>query len=58
MSLAEEVGATIRVAIAEWQKTLRLMSLFVAMTGPLALVVLLIMLQWRCHVDSWPLVPL
>lgn len=58
MSLAEEVGVTIRVAIAEWQKTLRLMSLFVAMAGLLALVVLLVMLQCRCHADSWPLAPL
>ncbi|MGH3886222.1 MAG: hypothetical protein ACRDSZ_06580 [Pseudonocardiaceae bacterium] len=47
MSLAEEVGATIRAAIAEWQKTLRLISLFVAMTGPPALIMLLVMLQRR-----------
>jgi hypothetical protein len=47
MSLDEEVGVTIRTAITEWPKTLRLISLFVAMTGPLALVVLLVVLQRR-----------
>ncbi|MGH3883539.1 MAG: hypothetical protein ACRDRY_22740 [Pseudonocardiaceae bacterium] len=47
MSLAEEVGETIRAAIAEWPKTLRLISLFVAMTGPLAMIVLLVMVQRR-----------
>ncbi len=47
VSLAEEVGETIRAAIAEWPKTLRLISLFVAMTGPLAMIVLLVMVQRR-----------
>lgn len=49
VSLAEEAGATIRAAIAEWQKTLRLISLLVAMTGPLALLVLLVLLVLLQH---------
>lgn len=42
MSLAEEVGTTIRVAITEWPQTLRLISLLVAMSGPAALAALLV----------------
>lgn len=44
VSLAEEVGTTIRVAITEWPQTLRLISLLVASTGPAALFVLLVVL--------------
>jgi hypothetical protein len=42
MSLADEVGSTIRVAITEWPQTLRLISLLVAATGPAALLVVLL----------------
>ncbi|MGH4001211.1 MAG: hypothetical protein ACRDTJ_27560 [Pseudonocardiaceae bacterium] len=42
MSLAEEVGATIRVAITEWPQTLRLISLLAAATGPAVLLVMLL----------------
>ena len=41
VSLAKEVGTTIRVAITEWPQTLRLISLLAAATGPVALIVLL-----------------
>ena len=44
MSLAKEVGTTIRVAITEWPQTLRLISLLAAATGPAALIVLLAVL--------------
>ncbi|MGQ0777505.1 MAG: hypothetical protein ACT4NY_24360 [Pseudonocardiales bacterium] len=44
MSLVEEVGTTIRIAITEWPQTLRLISLLVAATGPAALLVLLVVL--------------
>ncbi|MGH3912008.1 MAG: hypothetical protein ACRDTC_01150, partial [Pseudonocardiaceae bacterium] len=44
VSLAEEVGTTVRVAITEWPQTLRLISLLVAATGPAALFVLLVVL--------------
>lgn len=44
MSLAKEVGTTIRVAITEWPQTLRLISLLAAATGPAALIVLLVVL--------------
>lgn len=44
VSLADEVGTTIRVAITEWQQTLRLISLLAAATGPAALIVLLVVL--------------
>jgi hypothetical protein len=44
VSLAKEVGTTIRVAITEWPQTLRLISLLAAMTGPLSLIVVLVIL--------------
>ncbi|MGH3943180.1 MAG: hypothetical protein ACRDTG_32065 [Pseudonocardiaceae bacterium] len=44
MSLAEEVGTTVRIAITEWPQTLRLISLLAAATGPAALLVLLAVL--------------
>jgi len=44
VSLAEEVGTTIRAAITEWPQTIRLVSLVVAATVPAALAVLLVML--------------
>lgn len=44
VSLAREVGTTIRVAITEWPQTLRLISLLAAASGPAALVVLLVLL--------------
>lgn len=44
MSLAKEVGTTIRVAITEWPQTLRLISLLAAATGPATLLLLLVML--------------
>ena len=44
MSLAKEVGTTIRIAITEWPQTLRLISLLAAATGPAALLVLLVVL--------------
>jgi hypothetical protein len=44
VSLAEEVGTTVRVAITEWPQTLRLISLLAAATGPAALLVLLVVL--------------
>jgi hypothetical protein len=44
VSLAREVGTTIRVAITEWPQTLRLISLLAAATGPAALIVLLVLL--------------
>jgi hypothetical protein len=43
VSLAEEVGTTMRVAITEWPQTLRLISLLAAATGPATLIVLLVM---------------
>jgi hypothetical protein len=54
VSLAKEAGATIRVAITEWPQTLRLISLLAAMTGPLALIVVLVILlrSWTCRVSS------
>jgi hypothetical protein len=39
-SVAEEAGATIRAAIKDWPQTLRLISLLVAATGPVALVLI------------------
>lgn len=42
MSLAEEVGTTIRAAITEWPQTLRLISLLAATSGPATLAVLLV----------------
>jgi hypothetical protein len=44
VSLAEEIGTTIRVAITEWPQTMRLISLLAAATGPAALLVLLVVL--------------
>jgi hypothetical protein len=44
VSLAKEVGTTIRIAITEWPQTLRLISLLAAATGPAALIVLLVVL--------------
>jgi hypothetical protein len=44
VSLTKEVGTTIRVAITEWSQTLRLISLLAAMTGPLSLTVVLVIL--------------
>jgi hypothetical protein len=44
VSLAEEVGTTIRFAITEWPQTLRLISLLAAATGPAALIILLVLL--------------
>jgi hypothetical protein len=44
VSLAKEVGTTIRVAITEWPQTLRLISLLTAATGPATLLVLLVVL--------------
>lgn len=44
MSLAREVGTTIRFAITEWPQTLRLISLLTAATVPAALLVLLVVL--------------
>jgi hypothetical protein len=44
VSLAKEVGTTIRVAITEWPQTLRLISLLAAATGPATLLLLLVML--------------
>jgi hypothetical protein len=44
VSLAEEVGTTIRVAITGWPQTLRLISLLAAAIGPAALLVLLVVL--------------
>jgi hypothetical protein len=44
VSLAKEVGTTIRVAITEWPQTLRLISLLAASSGPTALIVLLLVL--------------
>ncbi len=44
MSLSQEVGTTIRVAITEWPQTLRLISLLAAATGPAALFVVLVVL--------------
>lgn len=40
-SVAEEAGATIRVAIKDWPQTLRLISLLVVATGPIALVLII-----------------
>ena len=44
MSLAKEVGTTIRTAITEWPQTLRLASLLAAASGSTALIVLLLLL--------------
>jgi len=48
VSLAKEVGTTIRVAITEWPQTLRLISLLISLlaasSGPTALIVLLLVL--------------
>lgn len=44
MSLAKELGTTIRTAITEWPQTLRLASLLTAASGPTALIVLLLLL--------------
>lgn len=47
MSLAHEVGTTIRAAITEWPQTLRLISLLAAAAAPAALAVLLVVLLHR-----------
>ncbi|MBV9314124.1 MAG: hypothetical protein JO100_10385 [Pseudonocardia sp.] len=44
MSLAKELGTTIRTAITEWPQTLRLASLLIAASGPIALITLLLIL--------------
>jgi hypothetical protein len=44
VSLAKEVGTTIRVAITEWPQTLRLISVLAAATGPVSLIVVLVVL--------------
>jgi hypothetical protein len=44
VSLAKEVGTTVRSAITEWPQTLRLVSLLAAASGPTALTVLLLVL--------------
>jgi len=44
VSLAKEVGTTIRTAITEWPQTLRLASLLAAASGSTALIVLLLLL--------------
>jgi hypothetical protein len=44
MSLAKEVGTTIRAAITEWPQTLRLISLLTAAAGPAVLIALLVVL--------------
>jgi hypothetical protein len=40
-NLAEEIGLTIRAAIGQWAQTLRLISILVAATFPIAVAVLL-----------------
>ncbi|MBV9142757.1 MAG: hypothetical protein JO115_17900 [Pseudonocardiales bacterium] len=45
VSLAQEIGTTIRAAITEWPQTLRLVSLLAAASGPAALILLLILLR-------------
>jgi hypothetical protein len=44
VSLAKEVGTTIRVAITEWPQTLRLISVLAAATGPVSLILVLVVL--------------
>jgi hypothetical protein len=44
VSLAQELGTTIRTAITEWPQTVRLITLFAALTTPIALLVLLLIL--------------
>jgi len=47
MSMAKEVGTTIRTAITEWPKTLRLASLLTAASAPTALTTLLLIMLHR-----------
>ena len=42
MSLAEEVGTTIRAAIIEWPQALHLIALLAGATGPAAVIVVLL----------------
>jgi hypothetical protein len=44
VSLAKELGTTIRIAITEWPQTVRLISLLAAMTAPVSLIVVLVIL--------------
>jgi hypothetical protein len=45
MNMAEEAGKTIRGAITQWPRTLRLISILVAATVPATVIVLFVVLQ-------------
>lgn len=40
MSAVEEVGKTVRAAIGDWQRTLQLIAIVLALTGAIVLVTL------------------
>jgi hypothetical protein len=45
VSLAKEIGTTIRAAITEWPQTVRLVSLLATASGPAALILLVVLLR-------------